>query len=485
LQKQNDMTAESEKVCFASLTEGTACQARVRALEAAAATYVSDFDVERERLLSNASLEQAAKIQCQAQLQGGKDAAAESEKLLSARSTEGTACQAQVRELEAVAATHAADFETEREQLQKNASIEKAAVETLCEAQLQEQQDVAAESDKLLSASLSERAGCQAQVKELEAATGTHISDFEVEREQLQKNASLEKAATESRCQAQLQEQQDVAAEREENCSALQTQLQRQEDAASKRVLELEAERAELHDMAKNCSELQSHLQAQLHEREESGANASAEMTAAHKTLSVAAAQDIQALSTRLEAKSKELEETLHLLLAAENTSNAERTASQNCSSHSQMQLQMLEDLHSTLFRSMTNASLEQAAMKTQFQAQLQEAKDAAHNEASNCPAKLEESGTDFSKVCSDWANAGKCESSPEIMHTVCKTSCKSGNFDKTLGTGWKLDPSMSTGCCCDLNEFCSEWAEQGMCESNAKLMLVKCRYSCGACAKK
>jgi hypothetical protein len=131
------------------------------------------------------------------------------------------------------------------------------------------------------------------------------------------------------------------------------------------------------------------------------------------------------------------------------------------------------------------NASLEQAASESRFQLALQ---DAVRNESSKCAAlraNLGTTGSDFHKICAVWAKAGKCESSPEIMHEVCKTSCKSDNFDKALGSGWKLDPSKSMMCCCDINEFCAEWAEQGMCESNAKFMLAKCQYSCGACGKK
>lgn len=493
LQEQQDIAAENQKACSASSEENAACLTQVRELDAAAASRISDFEVEREQLQMNASLEQTAtESRCQAQLQEQKDITAETEKVYSASLTEATACQAQVQGLEAAAATHISDFEVEREQLRSNASLEEAA-KIQCQAQLQEQKSAAAEGERLLSASSKEGTACQAQVRELEEVAATRVaefeaereqlhqsaslqkaaaesltSDFEVERQHLQKNASLERATTESNCQVQLQEQQDAAAQKEKKCSALQVELQRQEDAASEKVSEFEAE---LHDMARNCSELQSHLQVQLHEREESCANASAEMTAA-------AAQDTQALLARVDQQSEELNKTLHLLQAAENASTVERTAFQECSSRSENQLQMLKDLQ-------TNASLEQAATETQLQAQLQELKDAARSEASNCPAKLEESGTDFSKICSVWAKSGKCESSPEIMHTVCKTSCKTGSFDKTLGTGWKLDPSMSTGCCCDYNEFCSEWAEQGMCESNAKLMLVKCQYSCGACGKK
>lgn len=149
------------------------------------------------------------------------------------------------------------------------------------------------------------------------------------------------------------------------------------------------------------------------------------------------------------------------------------------------------------------NAALEQEAMQTEFQTQLRELTDVIQG---NCSIKLEEVESNRSALqtqlqelqdvaakcaldlaaehinCSVWARAGKCESSPEIMHVVCKTSCKSNRFDRTLGAGWTLHPSNSTGCCCDFNDFCVEWAEQGQCESNPEFMLTRCRYSCGAC---
>jgi len=270
---------------------------------------------------------------------------------------------------------------------------------------------------------------------------------------------------------------------------------------------------------------LRSRFEAQLQEREAFFAN----ISAAAENASVAERVALQAQVNEL----ANVQEELNLLQAAENVSIAEREALQaqvhelqdvasKCASDLATQLQELQAnaalqqaslqqelqaqadassqqaaLHQELQANASleqaalrqelqaNASLEQAASESRFQLELQ---DAVRNESSKCAAlraNLGTTGSDFHKICAVWAKAGKCESSPEIMHEVCKTSCKSDNFDKALGSGWKLDPSKSMMCCCDINEFCAEWAEQGMCESNAKFMLAKCQYSCGACGKK
>merc|ERR1712216_735136 len=98
----------------------------------------------------------------------------------------------------------------------------------------------------------------------------------------------------------------------------------------------------------------------------------------------------------------------------------------------------------------------------------LRDCQNAVRNATSNCQAQYETyhisataSADDLHSNCLVWATAGMCESSPEVMHVVCKTSCKTYSFDKTLGAGWTLDlsPSRPLGCCCDYNEFCIEWA--------------------------
>jgi len=106
----------------------------------------------------------------------------------------------------------------------------------------------------------------------------------------------------------------------------------------------------------------------------------------------------------------------------------------------------------------------------------------------------------DKNAFCPDWSKKGYCDSNPEYMHGSCKKSCnKCGTTDKTTAkpttTTTTTDvPTIKTttespiteepkpDSCEDKNEFCSDWASNGDCETNSGYMLPNCKKSCGKC---
>merc|ERR1712039_833760 len=88
----------------------------------------------------------------------------------------------------------------------------------------------------------------------------------------------------------------------------------------------------------------------------------------------------------------------------------------------------------------------------------------------------------DLHSNCSAWAHAGECHKQSKTMQILCKASCRLCNSDDLARAGRVLEPSKATHCCCDVNEFCLEWAQQAQCEDNTEFMHVSCPFSCGTC---
>jgi len=345
---------------------------------------------------------------------------------------------------------------------------------------------------QLHAATAQERDAFQARVWDLEAAASNRTSELEFAQKQLRINASLDLETMQSRCQLEV-----VAAQKLVE-SRFQSQLEGRAEPASNASTKLQAEQQQLHAFATQEKII---LRARVQEMEvalDSGAQLRS-ITTLEQT----------AMQSRSQALLQQPQSCFHAPLQERNEARANATKANAAlaeleKAHTQ-ELEVAAAICASDFKVESeqlrlNATLEQEALQSRFQAQLQALEDIARTNATTCEAKNKElcaaakgsaaqvhgeASEDLDKKCSVWAHAGKCDSSPEIMHVVCKKSCRSSSFDKALGAGWTLDPSKAMGCCCDFNEFCVEWAAQGQCESNPEFMLSKCQYSCGACGNR
>merc|ERR1719154_95668 len=99
----------------------------------------------------------------------------------------------------------------------------------------------------------------------------------------------------------------------------------------------------------------------------------------------------------------------------------------------------------------------------------------------------------DDNQFCSDWATKGECTRNAEFMNLSCKKSCNScssttttttekATTTTTLGTTTKAATTTQSSICEDKNQYCSDWATKGDCETNAGFMLLSCKKSCKVC---
>ncbi|CAL4094757.1 unnamed protein product [Meganyctiphanes norvegica] len=83
----------------------------------------------------------------------------------------------------------------------------------------------------------------------------------------------------------------------------------------------------------------------------------------------------------------------------------------------------------------------------------------------------------DTNNFCSDWASKGQCQSNPAYMHVHCKKSC-----NKCGTTVYPKPVNPKPTACVDKNQYCADWAKKGYCISNAAYMKPSCPKSCKAC---
>jgi len=89
---------------------------------------------------------------------------------------------------------------------------------------------------------------------------------------------------------------------------------------------------------------------------------------------------------------------------------------------------------------------------------------------------------TDDNQYCSDWAANGECERNPAFMLVNCRASCGACP-QPTPAPTTPAPPPPTPSSCADNNQYCSDWAANGECETNPGYMLTNCRASCGVCS--
>lgn len=457
-----------------SLSDRDLLQVKVKALESNAIQLTASFEVEQKRLANNAFMQRR--------------------KLLWDRA----ALQVQVKESRAAVARLTTDFDAERQTMAENISAE-----------------VAVQRTRLVLA----REELQAQVKDLKAETAKMRADFSVERQELMKHAfrKLMRHRTQFKdLKANAAElTADFEIERQQLGKHASTQLEEQhasllldgQGLLAQVTSGFEVERQQLtNNIYDECEERRTQiildrsvLQTQVKDLEAASAQLTASFDAETRQLAESA-------STECEARRKQLVLEHDVLQAQVEKLEYAATA---CSA----QVQQLEDdeskrkaaLETPHVEFRTDVAIEESAMhvrqqhkaevQTDVQSQASEDKEAVKIKNSrtsdtsllrspfNTDTKQSvDTYNDLHQVCSIWAHAGRCKSSPEIMHVVCRESCRSESYNSALGARWTLDPTRPSRCCCDSNDFCLDWANEGLCESNREFMLPKCPYSCNAC---